>query len=191
MNSLIDMINGQAYRMTKSSSILSSRIIFKNVLTTINKEFVVILQEFIRPFVNYLNIPFACDLFTSTSLLETFIKNILLKERSIHQSHKRLCVAHLVLEMIDSIEKGNLMGLRRACERLNVFINRQIKENDFSHVWNNKELGKMGQLINQLGALSSSCKEIHTQKYKALIEVLSEESECQKTIIYVYNKRYF
>jgi hypothetical protein len=121
MNSLIDMMNGQAYRMTKSSSTLSSRIIFKNVLSTVNKEFVVILQEFIRPFVNYLNIPFKCDLFTSTSLLEAFIRNTLLKERFIHQSHKRLCVAHLVLEIIDTIEKDNLMGLRWACERLNVF----------------------------------------------------------------------
>jgi hypothetical protein len=59
------------------------------------------------------------------------------------------------------------------------------------YVWNKKELSKMAQLVNQLGALSSSCNEVYKQKYKALIEVLSEESECQRTIIYVNNKRYF
>ncbi len=196
MNSLIDMINGQAYRMTNSSLALSShRIAFKNVPSTTNKEFVAILQEFIRSFVNYLNISFQCDLFANTNALETFIRTILLKERSIHESHKRLCAAHLVLEIVDTIEIGQLMGLRKSCERLNVFLNRQMKENDFSHVWNKKELGKMGQLVNQLGSLlssSSSYNEIHTQKYKALIEVLREESQCQRrTIIYVTNKRYF
>jgi hypothetical protein len=191
MNSLIDMINGQAYRMTKLSSALSSRIAFKNVLSTINKEFAVILQDFILPFVNYLDIPIQCDLLKSTNSLESFIRNTLLKERLIHESHKRLCVAHLVLEIIDSIEICQLMGLRKSCERLNVFINRQIKENDLSHVWNKKQLGKMAQLVNQLGLLwSSSYNDFETQKYEALIEVLSEENECLlRTIIYVNNKR--
>ena len=193
MNSLIDAINGQAYRMTIKSSSSSSRIAFKNVPSTTNKEFVGVLQEFILPFVIYLNISFQCDnLLTSKNALETFIRTILLKERSIHESHKRLCVAHLVLEIIDSIEIGQLMGLRKACEHLHAFINKQVKANDFSHVWNKKELGKMGQLVNQLVLLmssSSSCNEIHSQKYEALIGVLSEQSECQRTIIYVNNKR--
>jgi hypothetical protein len=210
MSTLLEMAHAQAFRVAKAtttttttrSSSSSLRIKFKTVHSKMNTKFVSLLQEFMRPFVAYLDIPFACggDLTSHRALLlDAHIRHTILNERDLHQRHKRFCVAHLTLEMLDSLEIGNLLGARRSCAHLKSYLNRKIVENKFTPIWSKKETGKMVDLVEQLNSLAGSEAEARSasSKYEALVGILcAEEEEDEekkneepKTIVYVRNLR--
>ncbi len=181
MNHLTDMIDGQVYRPIISGSSSPSEIVFKEVNSQINTKLLDLLQNFIQPLINYLHINYSVDLKNQPEIFGKFIKNNILKEQSIHQSHKRFCVANLVLEIVDTVEIINLIGAWKACDHLKSYLNKQIAKNNRDCIWNKKEITSMSRLINALKWSGNS------SKYDALLQLILNSPQ-KKTIICVQNK---
>ena len=187
MNNLTMMIDGHAYRMIQlnSNTSTSSRTIFKEVDVELNSQFLDLIENFIQSFLSYLKINFSNDLKCNLISLAQHIRNTILKEKLIHQYQKRLCTAHLLLEIIDSIEVLNLLGVLKACDHLKSFISKQIYQNNFNHMWKKSEIFKMTELNVSLKSFNSNKNS--SLKYDALLDLLYKTRD-KKTIICVRNK---